>query len=127
MRRPHLKVARKAKGWSQGEFAELAGVSRTIVSDWEQGRCAPSICRLELLSSLLDVSIEHLVTGKPDDSSRKILSGIPFKWEKLQQESSTGTDRAKVFGGWILRDYDYIDGGISMVFIPDPNHEWEVV
>ena len=36
--------------------------------------------------------------------------------------------RAKVFGGWIVKSIFYIgyDIGVSMTFVPDPNHEWEL-
>lgn len=44
------------------------------------------------------------------------------------------TSRAKVFGGWLVYNYTYstvmknesIHCSESMVFIPDPNHEWEI-
>lgn len=50
-------------------------------------------------------------------------------WEEIEQN----TKRMKVFGGWIVlhlhqqNEWLY-DGGEpaceSMVFVPDPNHEW---
>ena len=46
---------------------------------------------------------------------------IVFEWEKL----SEGTYRAKVLGGWVLRDFDG-ESGNAMIFVPDPNHEWGV-
>lgn len=52
---------------------------------------------------------------------------IPFKWEKLGAD----TLRAKVFGGWVLLNADYSSETADVcssviVFIPDPNHEWEI-
>lgn len=49
---------------------------------------------------------------------------IPFKWESIGE----GTTRSKVFGGWIVQDSmcDQEGNTISMVFIADPNHEWEI-
>lgn len=41
---------------------------------------------------------------------------IPFKWEKIDNYHY----RAKVMGGWIFQCGD------SFLFIPDPNHEWEI-
>ena len=46
---------------------------------------------------------------------------IEFKWEKIVP----GTHRAKVIGGWILNVFNE-NTGEALVFIPDPNHEWEV-
>ncbi len=52
---------------------------------------------------------------------------IPFKWEAIEET----TARAKVIGGWILRSRDVDECNsaytvLSMVFVPDPKHEWEV-
>lgn len=55
---------------------------------------------------------------------------IPFKWEKLDAYTS----RARVIGGWIVysgRLDENVNGtsvalSESMVFISDPNHEWEI-
>lgn len=50
-------------------------------------------------------------------------------------------ERAKVFGGWIVKTHESVyhdmsnEGGgmqegwdwrVAMVFVPDPNHEWEI-
>lgn len=52
---------------------------------------------------------------------------MKFQWEKLDEEC----ERAKVFGGWILRSRDVNDCNTeytveSMVFIPDPEHKWAI-
>jgi len=57
-----------------------------------------------------------------------------FEWELLKMNNSpyAGTYRAKVPGGWIVLHWSQTrfgeNGGTSesMVFIPDPNHEWKV-
>lgn len=62
--------------------------------------------------------------------SKVIPNGL--NWEHIGDK----TQRAKVFGGWVLWKYDYagtiwIDGNDNdiemtcMVFIPDPDHRWE--
>jgi hypothetical protein len=75
---------------------------------------------------------------------------IKFKWEEIEnndyeQDSSRQlTHRAKVIGGWIIRhetktDYKYMDDSVDgvdvegyqtitndLIFISDPNHEWEI-
>lgn len=59
---------------------------------------------------------------------------IKYEWEMMDESHKNFTDRAKVFGGWIVRSFTYeIAGGEdakgtseSMVFVPDPNHEWEI-
>ena len=53
---------------------------------------------------------------------------IPFEWEELDNY----TERLKVIGGWIIKSENslYENGkwalSESMVFVPDPNHEWEI-
>jgi hypothetical protein len=72
---------------------------------------------------------------------------MKFEWEKISDKSESSMDwaatyRAKVFGGWLIRNFDLtqkysnaISGAAgdfnvnlstseSMVFMPDLNHEW---
>lgn len=59
---------------------------------------------------------------------------IPFDdWECLDatfQGDEVTTWRVKVFGGWVFKEEYYSDDGnalhCSLLYIPDPNHEWEV-
>ncbi len=61
---------------------------------------------------------------------------MKFEWEGIILNSSdmgtTQTLKLKVFGGWILSKIDAIHTKntshmcSSMVFIPDPNHEWVI-
>ena len=63
-----LRIAalRKAAGWSQAELARRLKISASAVGMYEQGRREPSVQILAALSELFDVSIDYLVTGKPD-------------------------------------------------------------
>lgn len=66
-----------------------------------------------------------------------------FEWEKIyeQKEGSVyffATYRVKVFGGWLVRNFDLTihpykgannlnqSTSESCVFVPDPNYEWQV-
>ncbi len=49
---------------------------------------------------------------------------IQFVWDVIDGGSTDQTHRAKVFGGWIVRNFSA--GTINTVFVPDPNHEWNV-
>jgi len=53
-----------------------------------------------------------------------------FRWEQIHVSNFQRiTERAKVFGGWIVCDWTAVSGHSgtqSMVFVPDPNHEWEI-
>jgi len=60
-----------------------------------------------------------------------------LKWEIIS-DYNDGVDqnqmaRAKVFGGWIIKSHTYSTKSFvanliseSMVFMPDPNHEWKI-
>jgi hypothetical protein len=58
-------------------------------------------------------------------------STIEFRWEEIASSVTSGTGvvsktkRAKVFGGWMVKDYEE-GAGTSMTFIPDPDHQWVV-
>lgn len=58
---------------------------------------------------------------------------MKFEWQRLVGWNSHGegdnTDRAKVHGGWIVRNTTWADTeqlSESMVFVPDINHEWTI-
>jgi hypothetical protein len=57
---------------------------------------------------------------------------MEFEWEVLKSNSYSITKRARVFDGWIVlheSDIAYEDGynsNTSMVFVPDPEHRWNI-
>ena len=61
---------------------------------------------------------------------------MEFEWEILNHDdgSSFRTFRAKVIGGWLVRNITWYDHDEfqasslceSMVFVPDPKHEWGI-
>ena len=55
---------RKQKGLSQGQVAEMIGVSRQAVSKWESGQNSPDTVKLIKLADVLDTDVEYLATGR---------------------------------------------------------------
>lgn len=55
---------RKEKKLSQGQLAELLGVSRQAVSKWENDASSPDTLNLIRLADALETEIEFLATGK---------------------------------------------------------------
>ena len=53
-----------------------------------------------------------------------------FEWDRIDDNGNEDTFRAKVIGGWIVKAYRYGEGetagSSSMVFVPDPHHNWKV-
>ena len=56
--------ARKAKGYSQEDLAEIVNVSRQAVSKWETGDAMPDMEKCIALCEALDLSAEFLLLGK---------------------------------------------------------------
>jgi len=71
--------ARKAKGFSQEDLAELIGVSRQAVSKWETGEAMPDMDKLIALCGALDLNIEYLALGKTPEQ-KIIAAKKPLLW-----------------------------------------------
>ncbi len=60
-----IKALRLDKGLSQPELAKLMGVSKGMISFWENGINEPTITNLLKLSQIFDVSTDYLL-GKEE-------------------------------------------------------------
>lgn len=56
----NIKPCRLAKGWSQAELAERAGISRAAVSAIEMNRLVPSVSTALALAAVFECSVEDL-------------------------------------------------------------------
>lgn len=56
-----LKLLRIEKKLSQPELAQLIGVSKSMISFWENGINEPTISNLIKLSQVFDVSTDYLL------------------------------------------------------------------
>lgn len=56
----HLRAARTARGLTQAELADLAGVSRKTINTVENGVFVPSTTLALLLARVLGVRVEDL-------------------------------------------------------------------
>jgi len=57
----HLKALRELSGHSQKDVAAIIGVSAPAVSDWENGKKAPSLLNLEKLAILYNTTTDALL------------------------------------------------------------------
>ena len=57
----NLKMLRQEKGLGQVELAKALGVSKGIVSLWENGLREPNLYSLITLAKFFDISIDELV------------------------------------------------------------------
>lgn len=58
--RNRVKELRSEKGLSQGELAELTGVTRQTIISLEKGSYVPSLLFAMRLSEVFDISIENI-------------------------------------------------------------------
>ena len=61
---PRLRAARNAAAMTEQTLARLIGVKAATISSWEQGRVAPRANRLQMIASVLNVSIGWLLNGE---------------------------------------------------------------
>ena len=64
---------RQAKGFSQAQLAKRLHISTSAVGMYEQGRREPSVEILISLSREFGVSLDYLLSGKPD-SVRDVIA-----------------------------------------------------
>ena len=57
----NVRRLRVAKGWSQEDYADRAGIHRTYVSDIERGRRNPTVTVVEKLAKPFEVSAGSLL------------------------------------------------------------------
>jgi transcriptional regulator with XRE-family HTH domain len=57
----NLRQLRQAKGWSQEDYADRAGIHRTYVSDIERGARNPTIMVVERLAEALGVTASRIL------------------------------------------------------------------
>ncbi len=62
----NLKRLRSSRGFSQGDLAKKAGLSRIAYSNVENGKANPRVSNLQQIANVLQVSIQDLVTPVPN-------------------------------------------------------------
>ena len=80
---------RKAKKWSQEEFAHVSGLHRTYVGQIERGEKNISFGNLIKLSGVLGVTLSELLAG--------LENGAPTKESKSRRGQKTGHEDHRLF------------------------------
>jgi transcriptional regulator with XRE-family HTH domain len=68
-----LKKARQAKGLSQTELGNLAGIHYTQIGRYENKGAQPSGDILAKIANILEVSSDYLMSGSTDDIAKEAL------------------------------------------------------
>jgi len=58
-----IRAARLARGMTQADLAQVVGVSRSAVAQWETERSGQVRGNLTRIASVLGVSVQHLLSG----------------------------------------------------------------
>lgn len=126
-----LKEARRAKGMTQKEVAEIIGVTQNGLSNWETGRNRVDLVTLQRLADIYGVTTDYLL-GKDEQPNatvlrvpvfRKVPAGIPLEaiedvvdWEELPQSMAKGGKEyfaLRVSGDSMWPEY--LDGDVVIV------------
>ena len=66
-----IAALRRSAGWSQAELAQKLQISASAVGMYEQGRREPAAELLVTIAALFDVSVDYLLTGKPENEEER--------------------------------------------------------
>ena len=67
-----IKLYRKEKNFTQGQLAELIGVSTQAISKWETDAGMPDISQIVPLAKVLEVSTDKLLGHTDEDYEREL-------------------------------------------------------
>lgn len=87
-----LKVLRKTKGLTQQDLANLLGVQRATISNYEVGRRSPHLTELQKLSELLGVSLEYF--GVSNCEARDLIARAKIVFD---DENISYDEKASVY------------------------------
>jgi transcriptional regulator with XRE-family HTH domain len=73
-----IQKLRRARGWTQDEFADLSGLHRAQVGAFENGRMNITLASLHLVAETLGVRIVDLFKGV-EKSPRMASKSVPRK------------------------------------------------
>ena len=89
-----IAALRKSAGWNQGELAQRLGVSPSAVGMYEQGRREPGAALLVELSRLFGVTVDYLLTGRPDAGEEsRVQSAMTAVLSDADEQLSRRTER----------------------------------
>ena len=102
-----IKAARLKKKMTQEQVAELLGVSRQTISNWENEKSYPDIISVIELSSLYSISLDDL------------LKGDERMMEHLEESTNVVKSNQKLIGAIILNIITVILLITLSMFLPD--------
>lgn len=89
-----LKLERQARGWSQGELAERAGVAKASISKIERGAMSPSAGLLVRLAAAFDLTLAGLLVRAERGEGGRLTRAAD---QPLWRDPATGYRRRQIF------------------------------
>ncbi len=83
-----VRDVRRERGWTQDEFAQRVGVSRSAVAQWETGRAGQVTGNLTRIAEVLDVGVEYLTHGDDKRAPGQVSQGDELALLRLYRECS---------------------------------------
>lgn len=96
-----LKALRKERGWTQSDLAEKAGLKRTALGAYEEGRAEPRLGVLVRLAHTLDVSLDTLVLGGASHPMDQDLRVLPVPVDKESDRERITAVSTKAAAGYV--------------------------
>lgn len=103
-----LKNARSEKGITQEQAAELLGVSRQTISNWENNKSYPDIISVIKMSDIYSVSLDHLL--KEEKSMKQT-------YQEFLEESTNTVKAKRNLGKIILLSTYFVIWAITMIVV----------
>lgn len=72
----YLQEKRKEKNWTQGQLADLLGVSHQAVSRWENGDNLPDVIKLNELAVLYGVTVDSIINQEQEEVTKEKKSTV---------------------------------------------------
>lgn len=96
-----IQSLRKAKGISQEDLADKAGVSRQAVSKWESGQSAPDLEKIIIMSEYFNVTTDHILKGiEPAKTNEEKSNVLVSKILYIAATAFLAIGLFAAFGSW---------------------------
>lgn len=110
-----LREAREARGLTAASLADLIGVSRQVISQYEHGQTAPALDKLYLIAGQLNLPVEFFLQAPRPEIDQVVF----FR----SQAAATKTERSKAGGRlqWLEDLTAYLQGFVQFPPVSFPN------
>lgn len=96
----NIRFLRKRLGYTQGQFAEVIGIKRSLVGAYEEGRAEPRLANLSKMAEIFDTTVDTLINQdvtKLTDAELKANTTYKVAPPKMKILSITVDDNDKEY------------------------------